>query len=102
MNYHLKQISLCISIFLINIISSYASEYRFSDSYISKQYINGGFKIADYNKSAPIFIDNDEWEGVIIAAENLSSDIFKVTGKKPDFNNLEKLQNNKEIGRAHV
>ena len=97
MNYHLKQISLCISIFLINIISSYASEYRFSDSYISKQYINGGFKIADYNKSAPIFIDNDEWEGVIIAAENLSSDIFKVTGKKPDFNNLEKLQNNKGI-----
>ncbi len=59
------------------------------DSYFSiPQYITGEatsntFRIASDGQAATIYVDPDDWKGVIRTANDLSEDIRKVSGAKP-------------------
>ncbi|MBP5683286.1 MAG: glycosyl hydrolase 115 family protein [Bacteroidales bacterium] len=51
--------------------------------YVTFDKNKGGF---DLSKCSIVFND-DEWEGVKIAARNLQEDIYEVTGRRPELNN---------------
>lgn len=48
--------------------------------YIQHDPASGAFKIASGGKTAPIYLDPDDWKGVIRAADDLGDDVRKVTG----------------------
>jgi hypothetical protein len=48
--------------------------------YILNQAAGKVFKIAADSKSASIYVDPDDWKGVVRAAEDLGDDVRKVTG----------------------
>ena len=49
---------------------------------------SGSFAIVDKKKAAPVYISEDEWPGVQIAASDFVADIQRVTGSKPTFQNI--------------
>lgn len=57
---------------------------------------NNNMVLIDKKNSAELVIDTDEYPGVVRAAKNLQADIEKVTGKKPELNNLIS-ENSKEV-----
>jgi len=64
-----------------------------NSNYISFTPENKAFKIAESNYAANIYIDNNDWKGVIRATNDLGSDIEKVTGTKSNIlkaNNIKK------------
>lgn len=48
--------------------------------YIQNERSENSFEIVANGKSAKIYVDPDDWKGVIIATNNLSNDIYKVSG----------------------
>lgn len=54
--------------------------YRTPPQYVDYEYSTDAFKIAESGKSATIYVDSQDWVGVIRAAEDLGNDIRKVTG----------------------
>ena len=42
------------------------------------------FKIAEQGKTAQIIVDDQDWKGVIRAAQDLSNDVMKVSGVTPE------------------
>ena len=53
------------------------------DRYVETQYQSGDFVLARAGGAAPIYVDANDFSGVIRAANNLSQDILKVTGFVP-------------------
>jgi hypothetical protein len=53
------------------------------DTYISEQAEAGSFTLSASGKSAPLYISNQDYPGVIRALGDLQSDIKKVTGAEP-------------------
>lgn len=49
-------------------------------SYIQHEATKGSFRIASGNQSAPIYVDSEDWKGVLRAANDLGDDVRKVTG----------------------
>ncbi|OKS85873.1 glycosyl hydrolase 115 family protein [Mucilaginibacter polytrichastri] len=49
-------------------------------SYMLHQAVAKSFRIAAAGKAAPIYVDPDDWKGVLRAADDLSDDVRKVTG----------------------
>ena len=45
---------------------------------------NQRFRIAEQGKTAQIIVDNQDWKGVIRAAQDLSNDVMKVSGVTPE------------------
>src|SRR5882757_10530054 len=45
----------------------------------------GSFSIADHETSAPIYVDPNDYVGVVRAAKDLQNDITRVTGSPPSI-----------------
>lgn len=71
---------LCISCFA----AAKAATPGLLPDYVSTEKVADGFKISDGSSVAPVFVDASDWAGVKRAAANLRSDIFTVTGLRPD------------------
>ncbi|WP_416307562.1 glycosyl hydrolase 115 family protein [Neptunicella sp. SCSIO 80796] len=52
------------------------------ESYISTDYQKGDFVVANNNDVASLYVDSQDYKGVIRAVSNLHGDIFKVTGQQ--------------------
>ncbi|HEX5398353.1 MAG TPA: glycosyl hydrolase 115 family protein, partial [Verrucomicrobiae bacterium] len=46
---------------------------------------NGSFPICTANSMAAIYVDTNDWAGVLIAAHNLQKDLTRVTGRTPEM-----------------
>jgi hypothetical protein len=55
------------------------------DTYITETAGNGSFPLSASGKSAPLYIDANDYAGVMIALKNLQTDIQAVTGSKPEL-----------------
>jgi Glycosyl hydrolase family 115/Gylcosyl hydrolase family 115 C-terminal domain len=53
------------------------------DRYVESEFHTGDFVLARANTSSPIYVDTNDYPGVIRAANDLSQDILKVTGLAP-------------------
>ena len=54
-------------------------------SYIQSEISVGSFKIVEKNKAATIYIDPEDWAGVLRGVKDLGLDIHKVTGVQPSI-----------------
>ncbi len=54
-------------------------------SYISTEKIKGSFTISESEKTAPIYLSEEEFPGVIRVAGYVQEDLLKVTGIKPEL-----------------
>lgn len=53
--------------------------------YVETISTNDSFPIVQINSAADLFVDSNDFSGVIIAAKNLQADIANVTGVSPEF-----------------
>ena len=82
---------LCLTIFLPNTVSAIGEP-----SYISTTVGKKFFKLSAAGKSSPLFINSNDYPGVIRALKDLQSDIDKVTNHKPEIV-FDKLPENRQI-----
>lgn len=61
--------------------------------YIDHKTSPGAFRIASGNQTASIYVDPDDWKGVIRAANDLGDDVRKVTGTASAVINTESIAN---------
>ena len=95
MSTRLKAKSYSVRILLFFVVAltpsiSKGDNYFTLPQYITSEATPRTFQIASNGKAAAIYVDTDDWKGVIRAANDLSDDIQKVSGAKPSIN--EKLQ----------
>lgn len=81
---HLKLLLLSLLISIFPILALGNSMSPISD-YISFSEDGSGFKIADGQSAASIYVDTNDWTGVKRAARSLCSDIEKVSGQLPQL-----------------
>ena len=53
--------------------------------YVENTYGTGDFCIAQGNGTAPVYVDTNDFAGVLVAASNLRADVNRVTGHTPDL-----------------
>ncbi len=80
----LLKLSGALSLFLMMVFVSngYADN---GGSYISTTWSNGCFKLSSARVSAPIYMSDSDYPGVIRAAKDLQADITSVTKAQPSF-----------------
>jgi len=55
------------------------------DTLITESPNNGDFKMFSHGQAAPLWLDDNDWEGVHLAAENLQADIKRVGEVAPEY-----------------
>lgn len=90
--FKLRLCSIRLLLLLSGVLNPFISKgsYFTLPQYITSEAISGAFKIASEGQAATIYVDSDDWKGVIRAANDLSEDIHKVSGAKSAV--MEKLQ----------
>lgn len=81
-----------ILLFLIGFVHLYAysgscNGFNLLHQYVSFDKQNGALPLVESGRCINIYVDEEDWDGVKIAAGNLSDDIFAVTGVKPELMN---------------
>ncbi len=62
---------------------AYGRTENSSRTYVSERPIDGSFPLVQSAKSADVFVSADDWKVARIAANDLASDVERVTGRKP-------------------
>jgi Glycosyl hydrolase family 115/Gylcosyl hydrolase family 115 C-terminal domain len=57
------------------------------ERYVEASHHAGSFVLADHNNLATIYVDQNDYWGVVRAAHDLQQDILRVTGRTPDITN---------------
>jgi hypothetical protein len=57
------------------------------ERYVETSHTPGSFALADHNHLATIYVDPDDYWGVVRAAHDLQQDTSRVTGRTPDMTN---------------
>src|ERR1700685_3974564 len=55
------------------------------ERYVETSHRPGGFTLADHNHLAAIYVDDNDYWGVVRAAHDLQQDISRVSGRTPDI-----------------
>ena len=74
-----------ILLMLLGILSADLAPVLAQESYIATRAKNNYFPLVSTSETAEIYIDNNEYKGVLRAAQDLRSDIERVTGKLPEL-----------------
>jgi glycosyl hydrolase family 115 (putative glucuronidase)/glycosyl hydrolase family 115 len=80
---HMRFRNICIAIVLGIIVCPSVCLAIGKEHYVTANYEPGDFVLVQRNWVAPIYIDSNDYPGVIRAAHDLSSDILNVTGTAP-------------------
>jgi hypothetical protein len=91
MNRYLSQILFCMSLFF-----SFSAYAGIEPRYISFTASGAQFKIYHENQTTSLYASSYDYEGVIIALNNLKTDIGKVTGCEPEIV-YDNLKGQKEV-----
>lgn len=89
------KLNLC---FFIIILLSNTIALRGQNIAVYKKFKNQAFRLVDNTNVAKFIIDNQDYEGVHIAAENLRNDIERVSAVKPEYDQVIKNGGNVIIG----
>lgn len=57
-------------------------------NYVSTSLLQDAFVLSAYGKSAKILVADDDWKGVLRAAQDLSADVRRVTGVESEVENV--------------
>jgi hypothetical protein len=79
----IKRAPLGTSLLCLILISISTSVFAVDEPYVSTKKIPGALTLSAAGRSATLFISDIDFEGVMMAAKNLQTDIKKVTGAEP-------------------
>ena len=74
-----------VFLMLLGILSADLAPVLAQESYIATRATSNCFPLVSAHKTAEIYIDNNEYKGVLRAAQDLRADIERVTGKLPEL-----------------
>ena len=77
------RVILLFTVIVFNPSISKGDSYFTIPQYITGEATSNTFRIASDGQAATIYVDPDDWKGVIRTANDLSEDIRKVSGAKP-------------------
>lgn len=84
--------------------STVSAETELNDAavsgYVSVTDENGGLELVSADKTPAIYVDENDFEGVVRAVGDLRQDIKSVTGKGPDITNEVKMQTSGEFSEG--
>lgn len=91
-----------ILLFLIGFVHLYAysgscNGFNLLPQYVSFDKQNGALPLVESGRCINIYVDEEDWDGVKIAAGNLSDDIFAITGVKPGL-----VEDNVEVSQGII
>src|SRR5690349_2884611 len=81
-NLIVKQTRIEIAILSLLLILA-SSAFAVDEPYVTIKKLPGSFTLSAAGKSATLFVSDQDFEGVMMAAKNLQTDIKKVTDAEP-------------------
>ena len=84
-----------VIIFVLSICTHLSAMIQ--EDYVTETYNTDYFTIADKDAVSPIYVDKSDFAGVLRAANDLQTDIQRVTGKKPQISNSIQLDSEQVI-----